>query len=84
MYHGTMTKRGSPKKPDNIERIADRERYIEIVKKKKLGLSGDLHLSTALQDSKQHDLAATMGLYETGKPEWYARIIDGLLETDES
>ncbi|KAL4873120.1 hypothetical protein BDV12DRAFT_209107 [Aspergillus spectabilis] len=73
---------GFPKDPDHIERLADRERYIAILKGKEeeLGLSGDFLLSTALQDSKRQDLVATMGLYETGKPAWYAKIMDGFLE----
>ncbi|RDW67451.1 uncharacterized protein DSM5745_09317 [Aspergillus mulundensis] len=73
---------GRPKRPEDIERFADRDTYIAIVKQKEeeLGLSGECLLSKILEDSDRQYLASALRLYKRGKPAWYSRLMEGFLK----
>lgn len=77
---------GRPTLPRDIKRLADRNTYITIVKQKEkeLGMSGETLLSSVLQDSKRQHVASALRLYQRGKPGWYSRVAESLLEDGEA
>lgn len=73
---------GHPKDPEDQRRLLDREEYIAIVREKEReqGLVEGYNLSSALQDSKRQHLTSALRLYQRGKPGFFSKVFDGLVD----
>ena len=73
--------KGLPKDAEGKQRLLDREEYIAIVREKEReqGLVEGYNLSSALQDTKRQHLASALGLYRSGKPGWFSKVLDGFV-----
>lgn len=73
---------GHPKSPDKQQKLLDREQYIAIVREKERerGFVEGYNLSSALQDTKRQHLASALGLYQSGKPGWFSKVLDGFAD----
>ncbi|KAE8332725.1 hypothetical protein BDV39DRAFT_166717 [Aspergillus sergii] len=68
---------GHPKDAKTRQRFADRKLYIAIVRQleQERGITEGYGLSPVLQDSQRQHLASAMRLYQSGKPGWYAKVL---------
>ncbi len=69
---------GCPWSADLVQKFANQKDYIAAVRlEENRNLGNSYRLSEALEDFQRRQLRTAMRLYQNGKVEWYAKLIDG-------